>query len=210
MGRKGMSKEDKLTTILNIYNTRCQPFNLKEIEKEGSAAGVVSQAIKDINKELVDDSLVQSDKIGSGVFFWSFPSAALHQRNMALSRVESSLNKRKARLEQVVEGIKEAEVSRSGGGREEKIRRLNELTELENRLNSELEANKLNDPEQVELIDKQAKNCLESANRWVDNTWAVKSFLTKKKGLGSKEADKYLGIKDDFDYLDENAYLKAK
>jgi hypothetical protein len=210
MGRKGMSKEDKLTTILNIYNTRCQPFNLKEIEKEGSAAGVVSQAIKDINKELVDDSLVQSDKIGSGVFFWSFPSAALHQRNMALSRVESSLNKRKARLEQVVEGIKEAEVSRSGGGREEKIRRLNELTELENRLNSELEANKLNDPEQVELIEKQAKNCLESANRWVDNTWAVKSFLTKKKGLGSKEADKYLGIKDDFDYLDENAYLKAK
>jgi hypothetical protein len=210
MGRKGMSKEDKLTTILNIYNTRCQPFNLKEIEKEGAAAGVVSQAIKDINKELVDDSLVQSDKIGSGVFFWSFPSAALHQRNMALSRVESNLNKRKATLEQVSEGIKEAETSRNGGGREEKIRRLHELTELENRLNQELEANKLNDPEQVELIDKQAKNCLESANRWVDNTWAVKSFLTKKKGLGSKEADKYLGIKDDFDYLDENAYLKAK
>ena len=34
MGKKGMSKEEKLSTILSIYQNKKQPFNLKEIEKE--------------------------------------------------------------------------------------------------------------------------------------------------------------------------------
>lgn len=204
-----MSKEDKLNTLLGIYHSKKQPFNLKEIEKEGSSAGVVSQSIKDVNKELVDDSLVSTDKIGSGVFFWSFPSAALHKKTLEVSRLDSSIKRKRTALDEITNLQEEAKQGRNGSGRDEKIRRLNELTEIEVRLRAQLEANKMNDPEQVKIMDEQAKSCMEHANRWVDNTWAVKDFLTKKKGLSSKEADKYLNIKEDFDYLDENS-LKIK
>ena len=49
-------------------------FNLKEIEKIGAKRGVISQAIKDVNQSLVDDNLVEQDKIGIGSFFWGLPS----------------------------------------------------------------------------------------------------------------------------------------
>ena len=34
----------------------------------------MQQTIKEINQGLIDDNMVNSDKIGSANFFWSFPS----------------------------------------------------------------------------------------------------------------------------------------
>ena len=72
--KRGLSLDDKRMVILKLYHDHKEPFNLKEIENLGAKAGVVQQTIKDVNQSLVDDSLVQSDKIGSANFFWSFPS----------------------------------------------------------------------------------------------------------------------------------------
>ena len=33
-------------------------------------------SVKDVIKSLVDDDLIISDKIGTGTYFWSFPSEA--------------------------------------------------------------------------------------------------------------------------------------
>lgn len=35
--------------------------------------GIVVQSVKEIVQKLVDDNLVKSDKIGTSVYFWSFP-----------------------------------------------------------------------------------------------------------------------------------------
>jgi len=39
-----------------------------------STQNVVQQSIKDVNQSLVDDFLVQTDKIGSANFYWCFPA----------------------------------------------------------------------------------------------------------------------------------------
>lgn len=39
----------------------------------------VLQTVKDIVQSLVDDGLVDTDKVGSSVFFWAFPSKATLQ-----------------------------------------------------------------------------------------------------------------------------------
>jgi hypothetical protein len=63
----------------------------------------------------------------------------------------------------------------------------------------------------VRRIEDIANKNKENANRWVDNTYAVKSYLTKKKGMPSREVDKHLGIDDHFDYFDdEMMQQKAK
>ena len=71
----------------------------------------------------------------------------------------------------------------------------------------QLDAVRLNDPEQIEQIQKQAKVNLDSANRWTDNIWGVKSYLVKKKGMSGKEVDKQLCIDANFDYLMADASL---
>lgn len=72
--RKGLSFEEKRDRLLKIYYRLREPLNLKEIEKLGPKAGVIPQAVKEVNQSLVDDNLVESDKIGIGAFFWALPS----------------------------------------------------------------------------------------------------------------------------------------
>ena len=80
MGKKGLSLEDKRKKILEIYYEKKEVFNLKEIEKLGAKKGVVFQTIKDVNQSLVDDNLVQFDRIGAGAFFWALPSQGYQMR----------------------------------------------------------------------------------------------------------------------------------
>ena len=42
------------------------------------SAYVVMQSVKEVLQSLVDDDLVDSEKIGTSIYFWAFPSKALH------------------------------------------------------------------------------------------------------------------------------------
>ena len=47
--RKGLSFEEKRDRLLKIYYRLREPLNLKEIEKLGPKAGVIPQAVKEVN-----------------------------------------------------------------------------------------------------------------------------------------------------------------
>ncbi len=67
--KKGVSFDDKRLRLLEIFG-RAEVFTLKEIEKIGSKEkGIVEQTIKDVLQTLVDDGLVETDKIGAGESF---------------------------------------------------------------------------------------------------------------------------------------------
>jgi len=75
MGR-GLSYDEKRVKLLEIFHESKDFYQLKELEKLGpKLKGIVSQSVKEVLQTLVDDGLVQSDKIGSSNFFWAFPSA---------------------------------------------------------------------------------------------------------------------------------------
>ena len=89
MGKKGLSLEDKRKKILEIYYEKKEVFNLKEIEKLGAKKGVVFQTIKDVNQSLVDDNLVQFDRIGAGAFFWALPSQGYQMRQNLITNLDA-------------------------------------------------------------------------------------------------------------------------
>ena len=66
MGKKGLSWEEKRKRMLEIYYSTKQVYNLKELEKIAPKKGIIVQAVKDVNQSLVDDNLVEQDKIGIG------------------------------------------------------------------------------------------------------------------------------------------------
>ena len=60
--------------------------------------GVVQQTIKDQNQSLLDDFLILNDKIGSSVFFWSFPSQRANELNIKKKETLHLLEQLEARI----------------------------------------------------------------------------------------------------------------
>ncbi|KAF8590949.1 meiotic nuclear division protein 1, partial [Ramaria rubella] len=72
---RGLSADEKRVKLLEIFHETKDFYQLKELEKLGpKMKGIVSQSVKEVLQSLIDDGLVQSDKVGSSNFFWSFPS----------------------------------------------------------------------------------------------------------------------------------------
>lgn len=50
---------------------------MKELEKIApKEKGITSMSVKEVVQSLVDDALVDTEKIGTSIYFWSFPSKA--------------------------------------------------------------------------------------------------------------------------------------
>ena len=79
--------------------------------------------------------------------------------------------------------------------------KLEALKDEEKSMDVLLNQNKANNPEELKNIKKQIELNKQAVNRWTDNVFTIKQYLTKKKGMNGKEADKLLKIKDDFDYV---------
>lgn len=49
-------------------------FSSQELEKIApKEKGITEQSVKEVVQSLVDDGLVDTDKIGTSVYFWAFP-----------------------------------------------------------------------------------------------------------------------------------------
>jgi len=71
---KGLSFEEKRRRMLEIFKEDASFYHLKEIEKLGTKKGIIFQAIKEVLDSLVNDNLVECEKIGSSNFYWALPS----------------------------------------------------------------------------------------------------------------------------------------
>lgn len=158
-------------------------------------------SIVDINQSLVDDALVDKDKIGGSNYFWSFP--AKKDRLLQLKH-EATLQEIELLKEQnAVQSVKLADAKRGreddGGERAKKLARLAELSKEKQAVTQELETLKENDPQALADLSKTLQLTKDAANRWTDNIFNCKSYLTKKRGMDKKEACKILGITSAFD-----------
>jgi len=73
---------------------------------------------------------------------------------------------------------------------------------------AELERLKQNDPKEIANLEKELRLVTDGAHRWTDNIFSCKDYLVKKRGMMKKEANKYLGITDNFDYPEDKVSKK--
>ncbi len=83
---RGLSYEEKRKRMLEIFKEYPFFFHLKDIEKLGTKKGIIFQSIKDVLESLVNDNLVECDKIGSSNFYWSLPSKIYQVKKNALEK----------------------------------------------------------------------------------------------------------------------------
>lgn len=77
--------------------------------------------MKEHNQALVDDNLVMTDKIGSSVFFWAFPSQALHEMRMRLQNASDAAARRAGDVAQLQQKIEDMRTDRKAPDRAEKV-----------------------------------------------------------------------------------------
>ncbi|CAM6099697.1 unnamed protein product [Calypogeia fissa] len=203
--KRGMSLEEKREKMLEIFYETQSFFQLKDLEKLGPKKGVISQSVKDVVQNLVDDNLVFKDKVGTSVYFWSLPSTAGNQLTTMRKKLEGELESatnREAELE------KEVETSRKGredsSERESALMLLKKLQKEHKALQEELDTYTGNDPALFEIMKKSTQMAHDAVNRWTENIfilqkWCSSTFPEAKEKLEQMYAE--VGITEDFDLL---------
>ncbi|KAI0733067.1 meiotic nuclear division protein 1 [Fomitopsis betulina] len=201
MAPRGLSAEEKRVKLLEIFHETKDFFQLKELEKLGpKMKGIVSQSVKEVLQSLVDDGLVQADKIGSSNFFWSFPSqrgAMMQNRLVSVKESQASYRTQIQELRAAIDAEKAA--------RPESVERTASLKrlaaarkELES-LEAELAQFGACDPVKVEEQKRAVTLAKEAAIRWTDNYILLLGHFTRQCPVEPSEIKKYLGVDDEYE-----------
>ncbi|KAM3937910.1 meiotic nuclear division protein 1 homolog [Leptodactylus fuscus] len=202
--KRGLSVDEKRTKMMEIFFETKDVFQLKDLEKIApKQKGITSMSVKDVLQSLVDDAMVDSERIGTSNYFWAFPSKALHARKRKLETLESQLSEAAQKKKQLEESVKKAKVGRQDTEERTKLaEELQTLRQQREQLMTELEKYKECDPDVIDEIREANKVAKEAVNRWTDNIFSVKSWAKKKFGFEESKIDKTFGIPEEFDYID--------
>lgn len=144
----------------------------------------------------MDDGLIESDKDGGLIYFWSFPGTVIANLQKRVSGKEKRLADLKSKVGILEE--KKSAMSQSQEGSEDRAERLTFLKELRVQvaeLETEVKRLQENDPEVCEAYKT-------AANRWADNVYAVVSWLKDRFGMEESVINKQFGIPEELEYFE--------
>lgn len=203
--KRGLSLDEKRTKMLEIFYEKKDFFLLKELEKIApKEKGIISMSVKDVLQSLVDDNLIDTEKIGTSVYFWAFPSKATANRKRKLSDQQEMISEISKKQKEVVSNINLASVGREDTeGRIICLKKLNTLKETKNGLESSLQRYRDCDPEVLVEMQKEIELSKNATNRWTDNIYALHSWIGKKfPAISINDLNKQFGIPEDLDYVE--------
>ncbi|XP_051558546.1 meiotic nuclear division protein 1 homolog isoform X1 [Myxocyprinus asiaticus] len=201
--KKGLSLEEKRSRMMEIFFETKDVFQLKDIEKIApKSKGITPMSVKDVLQSLVDDNMVDTERVGTSNYYWAFPSKALHARKRRLEELERQHEEGKQRKIALQQAVDKAKVGREINEEREALQK--ELVTLKgqrDQMKAELEKYKECDPEVVEEMRKANITAKEAVSRWTDNVFAIKSWAKKKFSFEDSRLDKAFGIPEGFDYI---------
>ncbi|XP_023189956.1 meiotic nuclear division protein 1 homolog isoform X5 [Xiphophorus maculatus] len=179
-------------------------FQLKDIEKIApKSKGIAPMTVKEVLQSLVDDNMVDCERIGTSNYYWAFPSKALHARKHKLEELKKQASDAKQRKVSVEKTVEKSKVGREGTKeRSSLLKQLQSLREERTNLQAELEKYRECDPDVIKAMRKSNVVAKEAVSRWTDNVFAIKSWTKKKFSFDDSRINKAFGIPEDFDYMD--------
>ena len=191
---KGVSAAEKKERMIKLFRESKDVFNKKEIESRASKAGIISNAVLGVLKELVGDDLVREEKVGISTYWWSFPGEDAAKKRRELSEEQAAVAELRPKLEQLQQ--QQASAAAAVGGEGE----AGELQALET-ANDALRARQKAAGDELTKLAKHGADdwgarkadltvLLEGANRWTDNLFTLKKYMTDKHGMESKQASR--------------------
>ncbi|VDK39065.1 unnamed protein product [Taenia asiatica] len=202
--RRGLSGDEKRERMMELFYEKNEFFTLKELERlSHKEKGIPSMTVKDVLMSLVSDGLVDSDKIGTSVYFWAFPSKAGQNRRKKIEYLESEISDLESRFRDLEKTLAKARLSKEETSeRAEALSTLDSNQLLLEKLEGSLTHLRRYHPSRVCELGSQTKSAIECANRWTDNVFQITSWLKNKFGVDDAVLAKQFHIPDNFDYID--------
>ncbi|XP_037805887.1 meiotic nuclear division protein 1 homolog [Lucilia sericata] len=203
--RKALTADEKQVKLLELFHETNDVYQLKDLERLApQEKGIVMQSVKTTLQELVDNGLVQSEKISGSLYYWSFPSENIKRLEKQINDVESKTLKIEQRLQTTQSQLKNAEDALEDLTTVEVItREIAVLKEEKETLEKQLQQFQHEvDYEELKAKECDTKKLLEAANRWTDNVFMTKSWCKRKFDKQDRELNKAFGIPEELDYVD--------
>ncbi|CAO2612746.1 Meiotic nuclear division protein 1 homolog [Lemmus lemmus] len=128
-------------------------------------------SVKDVLQSLVDDGMVDCERIGTSNYYWAFPSKALHARTRKLKALNAQLLEGSQKHANLQKSIEKARIGRQET--EERamlVKELSSFRDQRDQLKAEVEKYRECDPQVVEEIRQANKVAKEAANRWTGHS----------------------------------------
>lgn len=177
---------------------------MKELENLGNKAGVVHNTVKEVVQSLVDDALVETDKIGAGNFLWSLPSKNRHIRVVKLEELDYEIQELKTNRKLLNQQIQEELIQKpETETRLALIQQLEDLVLQNQVLKQEEQSLKGCSKDFFDEITQKAKTSVSNANVWTENIWNIKDWMIKRNpSLKESDINKHFGIPENLDDLE--------
>ncbi|KAJ3334098.1 Meiotic nuclear division protein 1 [Blyttiomyces sp. JEL0837] len=188
--------DEKKRKILEI-------FRETDIEKIATKQkGVISQSVEECLAALVDDHLIEKEKIGTSNYYWSFPGAALVATKKKKQDLEEEVKKAMARKADLAAKIEEARVGREmTEERKELLNKFNEAKKQNAEIKKELALYRDCDPTALEAKKKAAAVAKAAANRWTENIFCLQSYCSKNFSMDTAQFNQQFGIPENLDTI---------
>ena len=104
----------KAATILAWFHKTAQAHSIKDLEKTlPQVSSISGMHVKDYLQALSDDNKIRVEKIGSGNWYWSFPSDEKKTKEAALLKAEEDHSKADATVAELQLKVSEADAARA-------------------------------------------------------------------------------------------------
>ncbi|XP_076244366.1 meiotic nuclear division protein 1 homolog isoform X2 [Calliopsis andreniformis] len=202
--KKGMTLDEKRIKMLQIFYDKKEFFTLKELEKIApKEKGIVVQSVKDVLQTLVDDGLVRSEKIGTSVYFWTFPGENITAIEHRISKASKKIVEAEFKLQKLKEACEKEKIGKEDTEeRQALLLELEELKAKEDQLRKQIAKFSDADPEVVAKLGEKVKEYKEATNTWTDNIFAIQTWCKTKFDIPEESLNKQFNIPDDLDYKD--------
>ncbi|XP_022659181.1 meiotic nuclear division protein 1 homolog [Varroa destructor] len=203
--RKGMSLEEKRQKVLSVFHERKEVFPLKDVESISSKEkGVVLQTVKDVLKGLVDDGLVDSDKIGTSIYFWAFPSKALMRLKVRLTNLRKLVDEAETTRVNAQRALAEEQkkLDLSGSATPDMLLNLSKYAEQQRLLTQKLRNIEQNDPITIQRLQEDLAEIKAATNRWTDNIFTLRSWIRHRSGMTDADIERAFEIPVELDYVE--------
>ena len=185
MAKKGLRFEEKRARMYDIFKKNPSFYHFKEIEKESLKRGIVYMSVKEVLDSLVNDNMVEVEKIGSSSYYVYLPSKFKAIKENNITRNDKEYENLLLESNKIQELIKESKSNREETKeREDNLAVLEQLKLDTETVDEELQEFIKCDPEKYEANINNSKIYLETCEMWKDNVyqvmkWAKTKFIDK-------------------------------
>ena len=170
--------------------------SIKDLEKAlPSIASINGMQVKDYLQALSDDDKIRVEKIGSGNWYWCFPSEEKNAKHTALNTAQDDKEKAVSLVAELQKKVEEAGAARaededmllgSGNDRKSLTTKYTALLKELDMLGQEFAGYNENDPMEVDKKRHETEQYKRDVERWTEHIQSIEGWIREQTG-GDKD-----------------------